>query len=1007
MTKQSRMTTIWLLLFVLCCPFALLAQEQRATVRGIVRDEKGLALGYVNVAAKNNATGFTAGTQTDSTGVFRFAQLPAGSNYSFTFSYVGFETQTLSGYTLKPDAAFTLVVKMKTDTRTMDEVVVIGYGSQRRELLTSAIGSVKAKDFVKGAVTDAAQLIRGKVAGLSVITPDGNPTATSQLSLRGVNTINSGSNPLILIDGIPGNLTMVAPEDIEQIDVLKDGSAAAIYGTRGTNGVILITTKKAVKDLPPTIDINTYVTTQSISRRLKFMTPSQYRELVAAGKPGAQDFGASTNWLNEITQTPLSQVHSVTLRGGSKNTGYIASMEYRDMNGIVQNSNNKTFYPRLAVNHSMFDGMLKIDASILGYQQQYFAGTEDNASLIPNSYRGDVYRNALTYNPTDPVRAADGSWTQHTDKTDYVNPLSLLYETVGLNKNSDFRTYGTITFTPLSGLEFKLLGSHDVYNSLRGYYETKHHISTIRDGKNGYASRGTLQTREDQVDFTSQYNKDLKDHHFTVLGGFSWRKAFSESYYMNNWDFPTDFFSYNNMSTGKALSRGEATEGSNASESRLIGFFARVNYNFREKYLLMASMRREGSTRFGADHKWGSFPAISVGWNIKNEEFLTDSKLLSTLKVRAGYGITGTEPGSSYISLNKINFDSYTYINGEWIQVISPGNNPNPDLRWETKREFNAGIDFGFLNDRVSGSVDIYKRTTKDLIFDYPVPSPPYLFSTITANGATMENSGIEAALSASPIRNNKFQWVTSVNYSHNTNKIVSLSNDAFQLASGYSDQGSTGEPIQSTTHRIQVGQPVGNFYGYQSVGIDDNGHWMIRGSDGNAKPVAQQQPTDKRVIGNGLPRHYVNFNNAISYKKFDLSMTMRGAFGFQILNMAQMFYSAPVMLARGNVMQSTYDNLYGKRPLADDQSLQYVSYYIQKGNYWKIDNVTVGYNLALPYKNFKNMRIYAAVSNLATITGYAGIDPEVSIGGLAPGVDDRNRYPATRTYTFGAFFTF
>lgn len=1008
MRRKQLQTTLWgccLLCFFL--PVPLWAQEQGASVKGIVRNEKGEMLGYVNVAAKNTQTGFTAGTQTDSTGVFRFSKLPAGGPYSFTFSYVGFESQTLSGYTLQPAANFSLVVKMRVTSSTMDEVVVVGYGSQKREVLTSAIGSVKAKDFVKGAVNDASQLIRGKVAGLSIITPDGNPTATAQLSLRGVNTINSGSSPLILVDGIPGTLTMVAPEDIEQIDVLKDGSAAAIYGTRGTNGVILITTCKAGRDMPPTIDVNSYVTTQSVARRLPFMTAEQYRQLVKEGKPGAFDYGASTNWLNEITQTPISQVHSVTLRAGSKNTGYIASLEYRDMNGIVKNSNNKVFYPRLAINHSMFDGKLKIDANVTGYQQSYFAGTEDNSSLVPNSYRGDVYRNALTYNPTDPVKNAAGGWTQHTDKTDYVNPVSLLQETKGQNKNSDFRTYGSLSFLPVDGLELKVLGSHDVYTSVRGYYETKQHISTIRDGKNGYASRGTLQTREDQIDVTAQYNKELGAHQLTALGGFSWRKAFSESYFMNNWDFPTDFFSYNNMSTGKALTRGEAAEGSNAAESKLIGFFGRINYNYKEKYLLMASIRREGSTRFGTDHKWGNFPAISAGWNITKEEFMQDSRLFSTLKIRAGYGITGTEPGSSYISLNKINFDAYTYINGQWIQVISPSNNPNPDLRWEKKREFNAGVDYGFFNDRLYGSVDLYKRTTKDLIFNYPVPSPPYLFSSITANGATMENKGIEVQLTAIPVKSAAFQWVTNVNYSTNQNKIVSLSNSAFQLASGYSDQGATGEPIQAATHRIQVGQPVGNFFGYKSIDIDENGHWIIEGSDGKPKAIADQQPADKQVIGNGLPRHYLNWNNTLTYEKFDLNVTMRGAFGFQILNMAEMFYSVPVMLARGNVMQSTYNNIYGKRPLADDQELQYVSYYVQNGSYWKIDNVTLGYNLPLPYKSFKHMRLYASASNLATITGYRGIDPEVSIGGLAPGVDDRNRYPATRTYTLGAFFTF
>ncbi len=981
-------------------PVVLAAQEARTDVTGIVRDQEGRALKDVNVTAKNTATGFSAGNQTDSAGVFRFHQLPSG-NYLFTLSSVGFATKTLEDYTLKPGASVSLVVKLEQKSRSLDEVVVVGYGTQRKEELTSAVSSVKSKDFVKGAANDAGQLLRGKVAGLNIVTPDANPASTSQIMLRGLNSIsNAGATPLILIDGIPGTLTTVSPEDIDRIDVLKDGSAAAIYGTRGTNGVILITTQKVTGEMPPTVDISSYATIQSISKKLDVFDATGYHQLVAQNKPGAMDYGASTNWLNEITQTPLSQVHSVHLKAGNKTSNYIVSLEYRSLNGIIKKTDNTLFYPRLEINHSMFNGKLKFNGNISGYLQHYFAEGENS------NYRGDIYRNAYTYNPTDPVRNPDGTWTQHTDKTDYVNPVSLLEETKGKNRNTDLRTYGSLSYIPISNLTLKLMGSHDEINSTRGYYETKQHISTVRDGKNGYASRGTTRSTDDIVEATAQYNKMFSKHNLSVLAGYSWRKLFSENYYMQNWDFPTDFYSYNNMGTGKALTRGEAVEYSYAQKSTLLGYFLRLNYNFSEKYLLSASIRREGSSKFGANHKYGNFPAVSVGWNILKEDFLSGSRIFSQLKIRAGYGITGTEPAPVYRSLNTIDFGSNAFVNGSWVQVLGPSQNPNPDLRWEKKKEGNIGLDFGLWNDRLSGTIDVYKRTVTDLIFEYSVPTPPYLFPTILANAATMQNKGIEIQLNAVPVEGKHFQWYSTINYSTNSNKVVALSNDQFSLKAGYFDAGSTGEPIQASTHRVQIGQPVGNFYGYKSIDIDNDGHWIIQGADGHPKPIAQQQPTDKTILGNGLPKHYLSWNNTLSYRQFDLSIIMRGAFGFQILNMAQMFYGVPVMLTRGNLLRSAYDNVYGKRPLADNQELQYLSYFVQNGSYWKIDNITLGYHVKTSGRHIKGLRMYASGSNLFTFTGYKGIDPEVSISGLAPGVDDRNRYPSTRTFTLGANIT-
>lgn len=989
--KPSINQLILLGLLFFCSSLWVKAQNSRSIQGTVIEKSTNEAIPGASVQIQ----GTTVGTVTDLNG--QFSLNVATEDAVLVVSFIGFATQEIP---VGNRNNFTIY--LESELSNLQEVVVVGYGTQRRERITTAVETVGSEEFVKGAVNDAGQLLRGKVAGLNVVTPDGNPTATSQINLRGITTLMASSAPLVLINGVPGALNTVAPEDIESISVLKDGSAAAIYGTRGTNGVILITTKQVTGEMPATVELNTYFTTQTMTKKLDFMDAAQYRELVKQGKPGAMDYGYETNWLDQVIQNPLSQVYNVSVKGGSRNTNYIASINYRDVDGIIKKSNNQMLYPRLEVNHSMFDERVKFNANISGYEQKFFSGTDGG------SYRGDVYRNGLTYNPTDRLKDDEGGWIERPEKTDYMNPVALLEETVGMNQNSNLRTYGTLTVYPTDDITFSVLGSRDILNSVRGYYETKNHYSTVRSGRNGYASRGTSKSQEDLLEATLQYDKTFSnDHDFNALAGYSWRENSYENYWMQNWDFPTDDFSYNNMGAGLAMRRGEAPINSSQTRSKLVGYFFRVNYSYQDKYLLMASIRHEGSSKFGTDHKWGSFPAISAGWNIKNEGFLQNNATLSSLKLRAGFGVTGTEPSNPYMSLNRLNFNTYTYMNGAWIQVVNPSSNANPALRWEKKEEVNIGLDFGLFNERVSGAVDVYQRTTKDLLMDYPVPTPPYLFNTITANAASMENKGIEAQVNFDAVRTKDFSWTTSVLFSANQNKLLSLSDKNFQLASGYFDTGNTGEPIQQNTHRVQVGQPIGNYYGFKSVDIDENGYWIIEGKDGEIKPIADQQADDKQILGNGLPKSYLSWNNTLAYKNFDLNITMRGAFGFQILNMNEMFYNAPVMLTRGNLLATAYDNVYGKRPLADDQSLQYVSYYLEQGDYWKVDNVTLGYNLELNNKYLKHLRLYASGNNLLILTKYNGIDPEVNISGLAPGIDDKNRYPSTRSFTVGAFFTF
>ncbi|MNF73237.1 TonB dependent receptor [compost metagenome] len=476
----------------------------------------------------------------------------------------------------------------------------------------------------------------------------------------------------------------------------------------------------------------------------------------------------------------------------------------------------------------------------------------------------------------------------------------------------------------------------------------------------------------------------------------------SQGGYAYNYNFPTDAFSYNNLEEGQALLDGKAYMDSYKEDNKLIGFFGRGSYSFDNKYHLLASVRREGSSRFGDNYKWGTFPSVSAGWTISNESFLKDVSVVNNLKLRAGYGETGIIPNSSYMSQTLLNYEGYFYNNGAWVQGLVPASNPNPDLRWEKSQEINLGVDFSLLDHRISGSVDVYHKKTKDMLWDYNVPVPPYLYGVMTANVGKMENKGIEILLNTVPVKIKDFEWDSSMTFSHNENELTSLSNDLYEIEGNYINVGNTGDPISFSTHRLEVGQSIGNFWGLKSVDITDDGKWIIETKDGTRKTLNETLYNDdnKQYLGNGIPKFNAGWTNTFKYKSFDLGVVLVGAFGFQILNYQRMFYENPTI--NYNMLDSSQDLVYGKAKLNYSQT--YVSYYIEDGDYVKLDNVTFGYNLDVKNLKFLNSaRVYASGSNLATFTDYKGIDPEIAGGnGLTAGNDSRDKYPTTRTFTLG-----
>ena len=753
---------LMLLLCTAACQSWLLADE----VRGVVLDGFGEPI----VGASVFGTAGGRGTITDEGGVF---VIDARSGEIIRISYLGYETANVT-YRGTP-----LKVILSEDLVGLDEVLIVGYGSIEKKKVTSAIASVKSEDFVAGSTKSAGQLIKGKVAGLNITTPSGDPTGDVEILLRGTGSLKAGSTPLILIDGVPGDMKLVSPDNIASIDVLKDGSAAAIYGTRANNGVILITTKQAGKDTKNHITYNAYVSTEQISRTPKVMTAAKYRELLARDGGFIEensDYGSSTDWLSEITRRPFTEYHSISLDAGDSKTSVFANISIRQAEGIFLHSDSRDLTGKITVNHTAFTDILKINVNAIINNLDYSTTVDGSESF--NSY---AYGQALTANPTAPVYMPDGTWCQPkflgVDMATWENPVALLSERLGENKNSTGRLYGNVTLMPFEGLNFNLLMSYQRYNMTRGYSQSSRDISnTVYASTPLFASRAATASDEYMLEFTGQYDKTFAASHLTMLGGYSYTGNSYETFRMGNYDFPSDQLTYNNMGMGKALAEGKASMSSYKRTGNLIGFFGRVNYDYAERYMISASLRYEGDSKFvGSNHEWGLFPAVSAAWRISKEAFMNDFKFVDDLKLRGGYGVTGAAPSSYYQTIQRLRYSgtgNSFYYDGEWVTPIQPANNVNTNFTWEKKHEYNIGLDLSFLKGHLNGSVDYYNRVTTDLLWDFAVPVPPYEYGSTTANIGTISNHGIEAMLGIVPVKTKQFSWSATLTFSTNSNRM-------------------------------------------------------------------------------------------------------------------------------------------------------------------------------------------------------------------------------------------
>lgn len=960
-------------------------QQNEVTVKGVVKDANGEAIIGASVIEKGNAKN---GTVTDIDGNYT---LKVKRGATLTISYIGYISQETKGGN----------IILEEDLKSLNEVVVIGYGTQKKADVTSAVVSVKAEDFTKGNFNDAGDLIKGKVAGLTITRPSGDPGATTQISLRGIATVSGNAQPLVLVDGVPGSLSSVPPENIASIDVLKDASAAAIYGTRGAGGVIIITTKTGQREQRTEVTYNGYVSFSTWAKKADFMTSSDIR----AGKTTFNDEGYDTDWLDAISRVGVTQNHSISLSGGNAKTSYFGNFTYRKAEGVMKKTGNESMSVAFDMSHWMLNDMLKLNIKVNADQYQYDV---NDATTI--------YRQAVIRNPTSPIWNEDGSYNEGS-LLQYWNPVSLQKEQSGKNKSQTVKMTGNLTFEPIKGWQTNLMLSKDQTINRGGYYYTSNHSLQGVNQKGSYsgsASQSGYTSEATYLELTSKFMKNFNNvHRLDALAGYSYSEDVYDDASMWNANFPTDYFSYYNMGLGSKLTDGQASMSSSKNSSKLIGFFGRVSYGYADRYNILASLRYEGSSKFGDNHKWGAFPSVSLGWNIMNESFMKSTKSwLNNLKLRAGWGITGVIPGSSYLSLLRYSYNGGNYYrNGKWNKGLKAASNPNPDLKWETAREFNVGIDWSVFNDRLSGSFDYYNKKTSDMLYDYTVPSPPNLYTTTTANVGEMRNTGFELMIKGVPVQTKNWRWETQATLQHNSNKLLSLSNELYQTDNTQWLQG-VGDPVTQYTHRVAVGESLGQIWSLKAVGVSDQGLFLIENpKTGQCAEFYQEMRNDYdnwyEYMGSGIPKFTLGWNNTINYKDFDLSLQCNGQFGYKIINQQRVFYENNAHAY--NKLKSAADAIGGNRPLSGAQSQVVTSYYIEHGDYFKLSSLTLGYTYTPKKKTYiQNARLYGSVYNVFTITKYKGTDPELGSDNFwTAGVDDRDKYPTVRSFTIGLNVTF
>ncbi len=976
------------------------------TITGRVIDDQGAGLPGVSIVVKGSQRGST----TDAEGNYKLV-VPDGAT-TLTFSFVGYLAQDVA-----IGNRSTVDVTMKADTKSLDEVVVVGYGTQKKADVTGATATVTQKEFNAGVINNPLQSVQGKVAGLVIQAPNSDPTNNRPaIRLRGTSSLSANSEPLIVIDGVAGaNLNSVTPEDIERVDVLKDASAAAIYGSRGANGVIVVTTKRG-KSGQTQIEYNGYVGVQNVTKNPDVLTADEFRQKAQELGVKAIDGGASTDWFKAMEQTAISHNHSVGISGGSDKFTYRGSLVYLNQPGVVKNSGYDRLNARLNLVQKAFNDRLEIQ--LLASQQ--FA----NKKFVDYN----AFRAATKMNPTYPVYNADGSFFQlASPQIEEENPVARISQITNDAKEKQTLVNGKISLEVLKGLKVGVNASLSDFNYFSGYFVP----STFRGYANTGKSLGNRFQREvidKLIESTVSYNTTFGKSSLNVLAGHTYQKLSSEEMFAENRDFP-DIFGYNNLEAGNPLPDGGNTRvvRSNKYEAILVGLLGRVNYSYDEKYLLTANIRRDGSSRFGANNRWGVFPSLSLGWRISQEPFLKNSSVVNDLKIRLGYGVTGNQDGiGDYASRLIFSQSGFYPTNGGFRSAYAFTQNANPDLKWETSAMTNLGFDFALFNNRVQGSLEFYNKDTRDLLFNYPLSigqkygseNLTAVVGSVLANVGQVNNRGVELSLTYQVIDKGKFNWQTTLNVAHNRNRIVSLTNDFYKYNTAnpttYGGIGSGQGGFASTFPIVlQEGYPIGQFYTARFLRFDERGNYVYQDNGGGGTDPGGK---DRTYLGSSQPYMTLGWNNNFQYGNFDLNFFFRGSLGQKALNGPYLLYANPGNFPGNNVLAYSFESGIGQGVASQLSSL-----WIEDASFIRLDNFRLGYRVPGLTRYVRNPQVYVSGQNLFVITNYRGIDPELRTGSsrdvyggpgdnsvnLSPGIDPVSFYPRTRSFVLGVSVAF
>lgn len=973
--------------------FTLLAVSgQTGSITGVVTDAtNGETLPGSNVVIEGSITGASTGID----GTFMLQNVPAGE-IRLNASFIGYISQTITVNVVAGQTA-TANFQLDPETTALDELVVIGYGVQKKSDRTGAVASITSDDMNKGVLADPIQGLQGKVAGVLITKQGGDPNAGFNIKIRGASSLVSNTSPLYVIDGVPGaDPTTIAPEDIESFNVLKDASAAAIYGSRGANGVIIITTKRGTERAGARIDFNTYLSFDNVANRLDLLSANQFRSFIDQN-PEFQTFfldgGGSTDWQDEIFRTGSSQNYNLAFSGGDGKTNYRASVSHSNLTGVIQGSSRSRTIGRINLDQKALNDKLTISSGLSGT-------LEKNEYINYGSWGADqVLFQAFQRNPTDPMTDPEspyfGNYYEVERVFQYYNPVALIEQID--NERDAKRLFGYLKadLEIFKGFE---AGVNLAYT--RNDDESFYFMPTTLylNSYDGYGRKAYNNFESKLLETTLRYNNTFDKHTLQTVAGYSFQEDIGTGITAQGRQPIVNYTRMHDLSLFQNVNPGDVM--SYKWSSRLISFFGRGIYNYDSRYYFTATIRRDGSSKFGLNNEWGWFPSASVMWNITGEDFMQNVTFMNNLRLRIGYGITGNQEIGVYNDLayyisggNSFNFET-----GEESILFRFAHNANPDLKWEENAELNIGLDYGFMNDMISGSIDFFQKTTYDMLGSYSVPVPPNPVDRIWANVGEFKVTGLEVYLQAYPVRSGNIDWRTSLVFSTYTQEVVSLSNEKFQwarLREGWlSGPGLVGD--QNWTQVVEPGTPIGTWFMPEYAGLSPDGKFLFYTEAGGV--TRELEMAERRIVGYAQPDFELGWSNYFDlYKNFDFSFTFRAVYGHEIFNTTRLIFGNPIFLPDRNVLASALDEY--DRGLSDNPKVS--SYYLEDGSFLRLDNISLGYSLR-NVAGFERVRIYFASNNVFTLTNYSGIDPEINYSGLSFGLDQYNIYPKTRTYTFG-----